>query len=57
MDIVLLSASVNLYSTKRLAEESEKRRHAIEQISHTVHAMNLRDNIPKIYFWEEDITH
>ncbi|MFS4455241.1 RimK family alpha-L-glutamate ligase [Maribacter sp. 2304DJ31-5] len=57
MDIGLLSVSMNVYSTKRIAEEAERAGHYIEQIDHTKCSVKLGSQKPKIYFKEEDITH
>ncbi len=56
MDIGLLSVSMNVYSTKRIAEEAEKLGHYIEQIDHTKCSVKLGPGKPQIYFGEEDIT-
>jgi ribosomal protein S6--L-glutamate ligase len=57
MDIALLSVSLNVYSTKRLAEEAEKLGHYIEVIDHTKCSVLLGSSTPKIYFMSEDIGH
>ncbi len=56
MDIALLSVSMNVYSTKRIAEEAEKRGHYIEQIDHSKCSVHLGGSKPRIYLEEEDIT-
>ncbi len=56
MDIGLLSVSMNVYSTKRIAEEAEKLGHYIEQIDHTKCSVKLGLGKPQIYLGEEDIT-
>ena len=56
MDLALLSVSMSLYSTKRIAVEAEKRGHYIEQIDHTKCTVKLGGKTPRIYLREEDIT-
>ena len=56
MDIGLLSVSMNLYSTKRIAEEAELRGHYIELIDHTKCSVKLGLGKPKIYLGDENIT-
>lgn len=56
MDIALLSVSMNVYSTKRIAEEAEKSGHYIELIDHTKCSVKLGADKPRIYHREEDIT-
>lgn len=56
MDIGLLSVSMNVYSTKRIAEEAEKLGHYIEQIDHTKCSVKLGSGKPQIYFKDENIT-
>tara|TARA_R110002049_G_scaffold130157_7_gene288346 strand:- start:103 stop:993 length:891 start_codon:yes stop_codon:yes gene_type:complete len=57
MDIGLLSVSMGVYSTKRIAEEAVKRGHYIELINHTKCSVKLGSGSPKIYLGEEDVTH
>lgn len=56
MDIGLLSVSMAVYSTRRIAQEAEKRGHYIELIDHTKCSVKLGAHTPKIYLNEEDIT-
>lgn len=56
MDIGLLSVSMGVYSTKRIAEEAVKRGHYIELIDHTKCSVKLGSGPPKIYLREEDVT-
>lgn len=56
MDIGLLSVSINVYSTKRLAEEAERLGHYIELIDHTKCSAKLGSGKPQVYFGEEDVT-
>lgn len=56
MDIGLLSVSMNVYSTKRIAEEAEKLGHYIERIDHTKCSVKLGKGKPQIYLGEEEIT-
>ena len=56
MDIGLLSVSMNVYSTKRIAEEAEKRGHYVEQIDHTKCSVKLGSGKPQIYLKDENIT-
>ncbi|QCX01786.1 RimK family alpha-L-glutamate ligase [Aggregatimonas sangjinii] len=56
MNIALLSVSMNVYSTKRIAEEAEKLGHYIEQVDHTRCSVKLGAGKPFIYLGEEEIT-
>lgn len=56
MNIGLLSVSMSVYSTRRIAEEAEKLGHYIEQIDHTKCSVKLGSGKPQIYLGEEDIT-
>lgn len=56
MNIGLLSVSMNVYSTKRIAEEAQKLGFYIEQIDHTKCSVKLGKRKPQIYLGEEDIT-
>lgn len=56
MDIGLLSVSMNVYSTKRIAEEAEKLGHYIEQIDHTKCVVKLGNGRPQIFYLGENIT-
>lgn len=56
MDIGLLSVSMNVYSTKRIAEEAEKLGHYIERVDHTKCSVKLGKGKPQIYLGEEEIT-
>jgi len=56
MDIALLSVSLNVHSTRRIAEEAEKLGHYVELIDHTQCSVKLGDGKPKIFLGEEDVT-
>ncbi len=56
MDIGLLSVSMNVYSTKRIADEAKKLGHYIELIDHTKCSVKLGSGKPQIYLGEENIT-
>ena len=56
MDIGLLSVSINVYSTKRIAEEAESLGHYIEQIDHTKCSVKLGSGKPQIFYHGENIT-
>ena len=56
MDIGLLSVSMHVYSTKRIAEEAEKLGHYIEQIDHTKCVVKLGKGKPQIFYLGENIT-
>ena len=56
MDIALLSVSLNVHSTKRIAQEAEKLGHYVELIDHTKCSVKLGDGKPKIFLGEEDVT-
>lgn len=56
MDIGLLSVSMNVYSTKRIADEAQKLGHFIELIDHTKCSVKLGAGQPQIYLRDENIT-
>ena len=56
MDIGLLSVSMNVYSTQRIAEEAQKRGHYVEQVDHTKCSVKLGSGKPQIYLRDENIT-
>jgi len=56
MDIGLLSVNMNVYSTKRIAEEAEKPGYYIELIDHTKCSVKLGSGKPQIYLRDENIT-
>lgn len=56
MNIGLLSVSMNVYSTKRIAEEADKLGHYIEQIDHTKCSVKLGSRKPQIFYHGENIT-
>ncbi len=56
MDIAILSVSLNVYSTARIAEEFEKAGHYVEHIDHTKCSVQLGDDKPQIFFGTENIT-
>lgn len=55
MDIGLLSVSMNVYSTKRIAEEAEKLGHYIEQIDHTKCSVKIGAGRPHVFYSGENI--
>jgi ribosomal protein S6--L-glutamate ligase len=56
MDIGLLSVSLNVYSTKRIAEEAENLGHYIELIDHTKCSVKLGSGKPMVYYLNENVT-
>ncbi|MEE9361791.1 MAG: RimK family alpha-L-glutamate ligase [Cellulophaga sp.] len=56
MNIGLLSVSMSVYSTKRIADEAEKLGHYIELIDHTRCAVKLGLGQAKVFFENEDVT-
>ena len=56
MDIALLSVSLNVHSTRRIAEEAEKLGHYVELIDHTKCSVKLGEGKAKIFLGEEDVT-
>lgn len=56
MDIAVLSVSLNVYSTARIAEEFEKAGHYVEHIDHTKCSVLLSGERPQIFFESENIT-
>lgn len=56
MDIAILSVSLNVYSTKRIAEEAERLGHYVEHIDHTKCSVKLGNDKPQIYFGADNIT-
>jgi ribosomal protein S6--L-glutamate ligase len=56
MDIAVLSVSLNVYSTARIAEEFEKAGHYVEHIDHTKCSVQLGGDKPRIFFGTDDIT-
>lgn len=56
MDIGLLSVSMNVYSTQRIAEEAEKHGHYVQQVDHTKCSVKLGSGKPQIYLRDENIT-
>ncbi|MBR9854062.1 MAG: RimK family alpha-L-glutamate ligase [Algicola sp.] len=56
MDVALLSVSLNVYSTARIAEEFEKAGHYVEHIDHTKCSVLLSGDRPQIFFEAENIT-
>lgn len=56
MNIGLLSVSMNVYSTKRIAEEADKLGHYIEQVDHTKCSVKLGSGKPQIFYHGENIT-
>ncbi len=55
MDIGLLSLSMQVYSTNRIAEEAEKRGHYIEHIDYTKCNVKIGRRAPQIIYKGEDI--
>ncbi|WP_222982806.1 RimK family alpha-L-glutamate ligase [Flagellimonas meishanensis] len=56
MDIAILSVSLNVYSTRRIAMEAQKAGHYVELIDHTKCSVRLGHGKPQIYLGEEDVT-
>lgn len=56
MDIALLSVSLGVYSTRRIAKEAEELGNYVELIDHTKCSVKLGEGDPKIFIGEEDIT-
>lgn len=56
MDIAILSVSLNVHSTRRIAEEAQQLGHYVELIDHTKCSVKLGDGNPKIFLGEEDVT-
>lgn len=56
MNIGLLSISLNVHSTRRIAEEAQKLGHYIEIIDHTKCSVKLGDGKPQIFLKDESIT-
>ncbi len=56
MDIGLLSVSMNVYSTKRIAEEAENLGHYIALIDHTKCSVKLGSGKPMVYYLNENVT-
>lgn len=56
MDIAILSVSLNVHSTKRIAQEAENAGHYVEMIDHTKCSVKLGMDKPQIYLDTEDIT-
>lgn len=50
MNIKILSANPNLYSTKRLVEAAKKRNHSIEVINHTKCDIIIEKKNPRVYY-------
>ena len=56
MDVAILSVSLNVYSTARIAEEFEKAGHYVEHIDHTKCSVLLGGEQPQIFLGAENIT-
>ncbi|MEL6305558.1 MAG: RimK family alpha-L-glutamate ligase [Bacteroidota bacterium] len=56
MDIALLSVSLTVHSTRRIAEEAQHAGHYVELIDHTKCSVKLGEGPPKIFLGEEDVT-
>jgi len=56
MDVAILSVSLNVYSTARIAEEFEKAGHYVEHIDHTKCSVQLGGDQPQIFFGADNIT-
>jgi len=50
MKIAILSRNSNLYSTSRLVEAAEKRKHEVHVIDHTKCSIELEKKKPKLYY-------
>lgn len=56
MDVAILSVSLNVYSSGRIAEEFEKAGHYVEHIDHTKCSVQLGGDKPQIFYGTENIT-
>jgi len=56
MNICILSVSMSVYSTQRLAEAAENAGHEVDVIDHTKCSVKLGSGKPQIYFRDENIT-
>ncbi len=56
MDVAILSVSLNVYSTSRIAEELERAGHYVEHIDHTKCSVQLGGDKPQIFYGTENIT-
>jgi len=56
MDVAILSVSLNVYSTARIAEEFERAGHYVEHVDHTKCSVQLGGDRPEIYMGTENIT-
>jgi ribosomal protein S6--L-glutamate ligase len=57
MNIKILSANPNLYSTKRLVEAAKKRKHTVEIINHTKCDIVIEKKNPCIYYKGKRLEH
>ncbi|WP_276168548.1 RimK family alpha-L-glutamate ligase [Zobellia alginiliquefaciens] len=55
MDIGLLSVSMNVYSTQRIANEAKNLGHYIEWVDHTKCSVKIGNGQPQVFFREENI--
>ncbi|MBT2160407.1 RimK family alpha-L-glutamate ligase [Zobellia barbeyronii] len=55
MNIGLLSVSMNVYSTQRIADEAKKLGHNIEWVDHTKCSIKIGTNKPEVIFKQENI--
>ena len=56
MDIAILSVSLSVHSTRRIAQEAENLGHYVELIDHTKCSVKLGEGKPKIFLGEENVT-
>lgn len=56
MDVAILSVSLNVYSTSRIAKEFERAGHYVEHIDHTKCSVQLGGDKPQIFYGTENIT-
>ncbi len=56
MNIAILSVSLNVHSTRRIAQEAQNLGHYVELIDHTKCSVKLGEGKPKIFIGAEDIT-
>ncbi|MBO6532632.1 MAG: 30S ribosomal protein S6--L-glutamate ligase, partial [Muricauda sp.] len=54
MDVAILSVSLNVYSTARIAEEFERAGHYVEHVDHTKCSVQLGGDRPEIYIGTEN---
>ncbi len=56
MKIIVLSRNPNLYSTKRLVEAGEKRKHEMVVVDHTKCDLIIEKKKPQVYYKGKPLT-